>query len=179
MLKPQHLNLWNNKSVNKETSNYITRLENDKKTWFLSVFNAVYKVMPPEIEEGFQYGMPSFYVSLKHYPQGYHVGKNVPLPFLAMAYQKHYLAIYFMPWMSEVSSTHDFKAEYKRITGKNLNAGKVCLRFRQKEDLPLEWLEKVLKSVSIKDWIELYEKSYQSRDRKSRKTSLQDNRSNT
>jgi hypothetical protein len=171
-------NLWNNRDVNTETLSYINSLENDKKSWFIQVFSEIKKLMPLEIEEGFQYGMPSFYVSFKTYPKGYHVGENIPLPFIALAYQKHYLAVYFMPWMTELTLSHDFKTDYTIRTGKKLNAGKVCLRFRRPDDLPMEWLKKVVKSVSVKEWIERYEKSVRVRDRKSRKTSSQDNHSN-
>ncbi len=171
-------NLWNNKDMNKETLSYINRLENDKKLWFIEVFNEIKNVMPLEIEDGFQYGMPSFYVSFKTYPKGYHVGENIPLPFLALAYQKHYLAVYFMPWMTELTSSHDFTTDYTARTGKKLNAGKVCLRFRRPYDLPMEWLKKVVTSVSVKEWIELYEKSVRVRDHKSRKTLSRDNHNN-
>lgn len=172
-------NLWNNRDVNTETLSYINRLEKDKKLWFIEVFNEIKNVMPLEIEEGFQYGIPSFYVNFKTYPKGYHVGENIPLPFLALAYQKHYLAVYFMPWMTELTSSHDFTTDYTARTGKKLNAGKVCLRFRRPDDLPMEWLKKVVTSVSAKEWIELYEKSVRVRDHKSRKTLSRDNHNNT
>ena len=155
-------------SMNKDISKYVESLPEQRKLWFYEVLSILEKVLPFPLELGMQYDMPSFYVSLDHYPKGYHVGKNVPLPYLSLASQKHYVSIYFMPWMVEGYDHESFQRDYEKQTGKKINAGKVCLRFKKVEDIPLDWLQQLVKSVDVDEWIQRYESSL-ILNRKSRK----------
>jgi len=155
-------------SMKKDISKYVESLSEQRKLWFYEVLSILENVLPFPLELGMQYDMPSFYVSLDHYPKGYHVGKNVPLPYLSLASQKHYVSIYFMPWMAEGYDHESFQRRYEKQTGKKINAGKVCLRFKKVEDIPLDWLQQLVQSVDVDEWIQRYEKSL-TLNRKSRK----------
>jgi hypothetical protein len=145
--------------MKKEILAYIESLAGQRKSWFLDVLSTLETILVFPLELGMQYNMPSFYVSLAHYPKGYHVGKNVPLPYVAFASHKHYISIYFMPWMVQENDATRLNDQYEQQTGKKLNAGKVCLRFKKTEDIPMDWLISLVQSVTVDDWIQRYEQS--------------------
>lgn len=147
----------------------IQRFEPNDHIWLKSIFHALDDVLSPAFEAGMLYNMPSFYVALKDYPQGYHAQPGTPLPFLSFTKQKHYLSIYFYPLMSEAVNLSEVESSYLDLTGRRLKHGKSCLLFSKPEHLPLSWLCELVKKISIREWIEMYEVSLQTRGRKSRK----------
>lgn len=155
--------------MNQAVEFYLSSLIPERKQWLNTILEKVQQALPYPFELGMQYRMPSFYISRAYYPQGYHVGHEVPLPFFAIASQKQYVSIYFMPWMTAETNHAHLQDQYINLTGKKLNTGKVCFRFKKPEDIPLQWLTNLVQSVSADTWISLYEAS-RIKDRKSRKT---------
>jgi hypothetical protein len=80
----------------KDVKTYMDALPEDRKEVIEKLRNIITASLPAGFEESFTYGMIAYVVPLSIYPAGYHVKKGEPLPFLAMASQKHYVALYHM-----------------------------------------------------------------------------------
>jgi hypothetical protein len=140
----------------KTVQEYLDALPEERRGAIQAVRKVILKHLPKGYEEILQYGMIGYAVPLKLYPPGYHCGENVPLPFAALASQKNFMAIYFMCIFGDKKSEQWFRKEYK-ATGKKLDMGKSCVRFKKLEDLPLDVIGKVIARTSVKDHIKIYE----------------------
>lgn len=109
--------------------------------------------LPKGYEEGMQYGMISYHVPIAVYPHTYN-GK--PLGYIAMASQKNYISLYLMSMYGE--GEQHFRTEYKK-TGKKLNMGKSCVRFRKYDELPAKLIAQVVAAHTPKQFIGKYEAS--------------------
>ena len=52
-----------------------------------------------------------------------------------------------------------FTAEYPKHSKVKLDMGKACIRFKKPEQIPYKLIGELIKKVSVKDWIEGYEKT--------------------
>lgn len=100
-----------------------------------------------------QYGMISYYVPLADYPNTYN---GQPLSYVALASQKNYMSLYLMGLFDEEES---FRTRYKK-SGKRLDMGKSCVRFRTINDLPLELVAETVKAYTPQAYIARYEKAH-------------------
>ena len=113
-----------------------------------------------------QYGMIGYVVPLKLYPDGYLNDKKTPLPYVALASQKNYMAVYLMCNYGDKEAEKKFRVVYQK-SGKRLNMGKSCVRFKKLEDLSLEAIGLAVSMTPVKTFIAKYEKGRNSRIRKS------------
>lgn len=104
------------------------------------------------------YGMIGYVVPLKTYPEGYLNDPTKPLPYAALASQKNYLAVYLTSIYSDKKAESWFVKEYKK-TGKKLDMGKSCVRFKKLDDLPLDVIGQAIAKTPVTEFIKLYEKS--------------------
>lgn len=70
------------------------------------------------------------------YPPGYHCDPKQPLPFICLASQKNYLSLY-LGCVYGPDREKPFREAWAK-TGKKLDMGKSCIRFRRAEDLALD-----------------------------------------
>ncbi len=133
---------------------YIAELPADRQNIIQEVRAALLKYLPEGYEETMQYGMITYVVPLARYPKGYLDKAEQPLPFLALASQKDYLSVYLM--CVYAGSDDAFKKAYQ-ATGKKLNMGKSCIRFKKVEDLALDVIGKEISKVSVDKFITVYE----------------------
>ena len=52
-----------------------------------------------------------------------------------------------------------FQSEYPKHSVAKLDMGKSCIRFKKPEHIPYKLIGELMKKVSVKDWIEVYEKN--------------------
>ena len=142
----------------KSVKQYLQQLPPDRREAILTVRETVLKNLPKGYEEVMQYGMIGYVVPLKIYPQGYLGRKDVPLPFAGLASQKNHMALYLMSVYGNKELEGWFKKEYK-ASGKKLDMGKSCIRFKKLEDLPLDVIAKTIAKVRVEKFVELYESS--------------------
>ncbi|GAB6106642.1 DUF1801 domain-containing protein [Fusibacter bizertensis] len=109
-------------------------------------------------EEGMGYGMISYWVPFSLYPQGYHCKPEQPLPFLSIASQKNFIAVYHLAIYSDETLLQWFQAQYPKYTTAKLDMGKSCIRFKKSSTIPYELFDILAKKISATDWIKLYEK---------------------
>ena len=106
--------------------------------------------LPKGYEEGMQWGMPSYFVPLSAYPAGYNCQPDQPLPFVGLASQKNHMAFYgFCIYLDEALKNR-FVEDWKK-TGKKLDMGKSCVRFKKLEDVPLQVIGDAVKRVPMKN----------------------------
>lgn len=135
---------------------YLTELPADRRAVIERVRAVIRANADPLIEEGMQYGMIGYHIPHSVYPPGYHCDPRQPLPFICLASQRNYLSLHlgFVYGRPEVETK--FRAAWAK-TGKRLDMGKACLRFRKLEDLALDVLADSIRSVSVRKFIEFYE----------------------
>ena len=92
------------------------------------------------------------------YPPGYHCDPKLPLPFMSIASQKNFIAVYHMGLYADTDLMDWFRAEYPKHSDRKLDMGKSCMRFKKPEQVPLELIGKLCERMSAKDWIALYER---------------------
>lgn len=142
----------------KTVSEYLNSVEEDKKKFFNELRNLILKNIPKGFEEQISYGMVSYVVPLKTYKEGYHCNPSEPLPFLSIASTKSGISFYHMGIYSNEEILKWFQKEYPKYSKTKLDMGKSCIRFKKLDQIPLPLISELLKKISVKDWISLYEK---------------------
>lgn len=110
-------------------------------------------------EEGMGYGMISYWVPYSLYPEGYHCKPQQPLPFLSIASQKNYIALYHLAIYADEALLSWFKDAYPEYTSAKLDMGKSCIRFKNPSLIPYDLFEILARKISATDWIKQYEKN--------------------
>lgn len=137
-------------------SAYLASLPPERKRELSKVRSVIKKNIPKGYEEIIQYGMISYVVPLTRYPDGYLNKKDVPLPFLSLAAQKHHLALYLMNLYGDPALERWFRAAWAK-SGKKLDLGKSCLRFSSAEDLALDVVGEAVARTPVDAYVERYE----------------------
>ena len=145
---------------------YLKELPRERRTAVETVRKSILKNLPKGYKEVMQYGMIGYVVPLKLYPDGYLNDKKTPLPYVALASQKNDMAVYLMCNYGDKEAEKKFRVVYQQ-SGKRLNMGKSCVRFKKLEDLSLEAIGLGVSMTPVKTFIAKYEKGRNSRIRKS------------
>ena len=153
---------------------YLAELPDDRRSAIAAVRDVILKNLDKDYEEGMAYGAISYHVPHRIYPNGYHPDPRQGLPFAALASQKNYMSLYLMglycgcvEGVSDTALVRWFREAWA-ATGKKLDMGKACIRFKRLEDLPLPVIGEAIRRVPAKTYIDLYEKSRQSVQKKGR-----------
>ena len=78
--------------------------------------------------------------------------------YAALASQKRHMAVYLTNVYGDGSVESWFRERYL-ATGKRLDMGKSCVRFRKLDDLPLELVGEVIGRTPIEEFVEVYRRS--------------------
>ncbi|MCP4246534.1 MAG: DUF1801 domain-containing protein [bacterium] len=135
---------------------YLAGLPDDRRETLEAVREAILENLPKGYEEGMQYGMIGYYVPHSVYPPGYHCDPQQPLPFAGLASQKNHMALYLMCIYTDPEQAAWFRETWAK-TGKKLDMGKSCVRFKKLDDLPLNVIGLAIKRMPVKKFIERYE----------------------
>lgn len=139
---------------------YIQATDSERQAGFRKLFETIEKNIPVGFESGIQYGMPSFFVPHSIYPSGYQCNPKEPLPFIAVAAQKNFLAFYHMGMYANPDLLNWFSSEFEKTTGKKPDMGKSCLRLKKPENIPLELIAALCRKISTAEWINIYEQQF-------------------
>ena len=143
-----------------DVEEYLVALPEDRREAITAIRKVIIKNLPKGYEEGIQWGMPSYFVPLSEYPSGYNCQPDQPLPFVGFASQKNHMAFYgFCIYMDDALKDR-FVGDWKK-TGKKLDMGKSCVRFKKLEDVPLKVIGDTVKRVPMKKYIKQYEEQLQ------------------
>ncbi len=116
------------------------------------------KNLPAAFAETISHGMIGYIVPHNLYPAGYHVVPKQPLPFINVASQKNFIALYHMAVHADKPLLSWFIAEYAKRSKTKLDMGKSCIRFKQPDQIPFELIGELAVRIPLKKWIDIYEK---------------------
>ena len=140
----------------KTVDEYLAELPPDRREAISAVRDVVRKNLGKDIEEGMSYGMIGWYIPHSVFPAGYHTNPKLPLPYAALASQANYMSLYLMgEYMNEGDGGSWFRDEWKK-SGKKLDMGKSCIRFKKVDDLALDVIAKAVKRLSAQKHIASY-----------------------
>ena len=153
------------KSNAKTVDEYLLALPPDRRALFSAVREVVRANLPEGYEEQLQYGMIGYVVPHKLYPPGYHCDAKQPLTYACLGSQKNYLAIYLMSVYGDPATEAWFKKAWL-ATGKKLDMGKSCVRFKKLEDVPLDVIGQVIARTPVSQYIAAVERTMAARKKK-------------
>jgi uncharacterized protein YdhG (YjbR/CyaY superfamily) len=137
--------------------NYIDQIPEDRKVAFRKLRDVILKNLPKGFSEEMSYGMIGYVVPHSIYPAGYHCTPELPLPFLSIASQKNFVAIYHMGLYSDPAMMEWFMKEYPKQCKTKLDMGKSCIRFKKPDQIPFELIGELASKITVKEWIDNYE----------------------
>lgn len=132
---------------------YLDDLPDDRRRAVETVRATILDRLPEGYEEVMNWGMITYEVPLDLYPETYN---QQPLMYAALASQKNHMAVYLSGIYSDDDARERFEDAY-RATGKPLDVGKSCVRFKKLDDLPLELIGDAVAAHSIADFVKTYE----------------------
>jgi len=138
---------------------YIKALPEDRKPVIEKLRNVILSNLPEGFTEQLSYGMIGYVVPLSRYPKGYHAKKGEPLPFLSLASQKNYIALYHMGIYGKPKLEEWFIKEYTDRVPTKLDMGKSCIRFKNPDHIPYDLVAELCQKITVDEFIELYEDS--------------------
>jgi uncharacterized protein YdhG (YjbR/CyaY superfamily) len=140
---------------------YIAKLPEDRAVAISKLRKVIQDNLPKGFEEVMIYDMIGFVVPKSMYPPGYHVTPELPLPFINIASQKNFIALYHSG-IYAFQELHDwFVAEYPSYVKTKLDMGKSCIRFKKIETIPYDLIAELVSKMTPEKWIEIYEAATQ------------------
>ncbi|MBE9489789.1 MAG: DUF1801 domain-containing protein [Bacteroidetes bacterium] len=138
---------------------YLKELIEERKEAVSKLRDIINKNLPKGFEEGMGYGMISYHIPHSVYPDGYHCDPKTPLPFMNLASQKNFVAIYHMGIYANKKLLDWFTLEYPKYCKYKLDMEKSCIRFKKMDDIPYELIGELSAKMSSKEWIDIYEQN--------------------
>lgn len=132
---------------------YLRSLPDDRREAISRVRQVILDNLPDGYQEGMQYGMIGYFIPLEDYPDTYN---GQPLNYAALAAQKNYMSLYLSNVYSDPHLEKKFTEAY-RASGKKLNMGKSCVRFKKLEDLPLDVVAEAIAATPVDQYLGIYE----------------------
>jgi uncharacterized protein YdhG (YjbR/CyaY superfamily) len=138
---------------------YISNLPEERQEAMSRLRQTILDNLPKGFEETMSYGMIGYVVPHSIYPEGYHCTPELPLPFMSIASQKNFVALYHMGIYADKELYDWFVVEYPKHVKTKLDMGKSCIRFKKIETIPYDLIADLCTRMTVKQWIELYEKN--------------------
>lgn len=143
----------------KTPDDYIAQLPEDRKEAVSKLRETIKKNLPDGFEECINYKMIGYVVPHSRYPDGYHCDPKLPLPFINIASQKNFVALYHMGMYANPDVLDWFVKEYPKHVKTKLDMGKSCIRFKNTQNIPFELIGELCQKISPQDWIDTYEQN--------------------
>jgi uncharacterized protein YdhG (YjbR/CyaY superfamily) len=143
----------------KTPEEYLNSLPEDRREALTKVRAVVRKNLPNGYKEAMNWGMICYEVPLSTYPNTYN---KQPLMYAALASQKNHMAVY----LTGIQISPDLRAAFEKdyqTSGKKLDMGKSCIRFKKLEDLALDVIGNYITKVSVAELIAADQKVHGSR----------------
>ena len=138
---------------------FIDALPEERKEAMNQLRNTILENLPDGFEE--QTGaMINYVVPFSLYPAGYHCPPKQPLPFMSIASQKNFIALYHMGVYANKDVLDWFVNEYPNHSKYKLDMGKSCIRFKRIDHIPYNLIGELITKISVEDWIATYENAF-------------------
>jgi uncharacterized protein YdhG (YjbR/CyaY superfamily) len=142
---------------------YIKELPADRKEAVTKLRDTILKNLPKGFKEVMGYGMIGYVVPHELYSEGYHCDPNMPVPFMNIASQKNFIVLHHLGIYANPVLLKWFTDEYAKQVPSKIDMGKGCIRFKKPEQIPYKLIGELVKKVSVKDWLTVYDKNIQQR----------------
>jgi hypothetical protein len=139
---------------------YLAELPPDRQPAMEKLRKIIRKNIPKGFQETMSYGMIGYVVPHKIYPAGYHCDPKLPLPFLNIASQKNFIAVYHMGVYADSKLLKWFTEAHAKASAKKLDMGKSCIRYKKPEDIPFDLIGELAAKMKPDEWIVMYERNY-------------------
>jgi len=142
---------------------YIDSLPEDRKGAMTALRNSILTNLPSGFVEEMSYGMLGYVVPHSIYPAGYHCDPKLPLPFLSIASQKNFIAVYHMGMYADERLLNWFTGEFTSQSKTKLDMGKSCIRFKKVDQIPFALIGELASKMTPQQWIEMYESKFRNK----------------
>jgi hypothetical protein len=147
-------------STAKTVEEYISQVPENQREAIILLRQTVLENIPEGFSEEMSYGMIGYVVPFSLYPKGYHCNTKLPLPFLNLAAQKNFIAVYHMGIYANPELYNWFITEFPKHSKLKLEMGKSCMRFKNGGPIPYEFIGELVQKMTVENWIELYESRF-------------------
>ncbi len=141
----------------KTPDEYIDAIPEERKEVMSRLRKVIKDNLPKGFEEVISYKMIGYVVPHEIYPSGYHCDPTLPLPFMNIASQKNFIAVYHSGIYASEALMQWFTAEYPKHVTTKLDMGKSCIRFKKPDQIPMQLIGELASKMTTEQWIELYE----------------------
>jgi uncharacterized protein YdhG (YjbR/CyaY superfamily) len=139
---------------------YIAQLPEDRQEVIQKLRKLFQKKLPKGFQECISYGMIGYVVPHTLYPKGYHCDPKLPLPFLSIASQKNFIALYHMGIYADSRILDWFTSEFPKHSKAKLDMGKSCIRFKKMDQIPYDLIGELATKFTPEQWVDCYEFNY-------------------
>ena len=136
---------------------FIKALPEERRSVIRKIRTTLRQSLPRGFKETMSYGMLAYVVPLSRYPTGYHCKPETPLPFVSLASQKNYIALYHMGLYADKKMLSWFQAEYAKRVESRLDMGKSCIRFKKPDQIPYDLIAELAAKITPQEWTARYE----------------------
>ncbi len=142
---------------------YLNELPEDRQEPMRKLRQVITDNLPPDFTEAMSYGMLGYVVPHSVYPPGYHCDTKLPLPFMSIASQKNFIAVYHMGVYAIPELYEWFTTEYAKRVKTKLDMGKSCVRLKKIDQIPYDLFGELAAKLTAQQWIDVYEKAFKSK----------------
>jgi len=148
---------------------YLKALPKDRRDALQAVRKVILDNLDDDFAEGIQWGAISYCVPHSVYPPGYHCDTNQPLPFAGLASQKNHMSLSLFCVYTSEDEQRRFREAWLK-SGKKLDMGKSCVRFKKIDGVPLDVIAGTIKRITVKKFVANYESAFGNTRRSAKKT---------
>src|ERR1017187_1153289 len=142
----------------KTVDEYIDSLPEDRKEPIRELRKVILKNLPKGFKEEMGYGMIGYVVPHSLFSAGYHCDPSLPLPYMNVASQKNFIAVYHMGIYCNNKLLEWFTNEYAKVSKAKLDMGKSCIRFKKMDQIPYQLIGELASKITVDEWINIMEK---------------------
>jgi uncharacterized protein YdhG (YjbR/CyaY superfamily) len=139
---------------------YLRNLPDDRKEAMNKLRVTILENIPKGFVEEISYGMIGYVVPRTLYPDGYHCNPKLPLPFINLASQKNFIALYHMGIYANPELLKWFTEEFSKHSNQKMDMGKSCIRFKKMDQIPFDLIAELVKKMSVEDWVNTYQTQF-------------------
>ncbi|MDC7999305.1 DUF1801 domain-containing protein [Gilvibacter sediminis] len=136
---------------------YFQAIPEERQPHMKKLHQTIVDNLPEGFQVGMSYGMVGYVVPHSLYPAGYHCDPKLPLPFMSIASQKNFIALYHMGIYANPELLQWFQEEYPKHVKTKLDMGKSCIRFKKPETIPYDLIAQLCRQMDPQKWIDIYE----------------------
>lgn len=133
---------------------YLAELPADRRADIEAMRDLIVENLPEGYAEVMRWGMITYEVPLERNPDTYN---GQPLALASLAAQKNYNALY-LTGVAYTEGEDVFRDRYER-SGKKLDMGKSCLRYKSVDDVALDVIGETIAGWPVDEYLEQYDRS--------------------